>query len=173
VTTSQSDALVERIKTHYPDLSEAAQSIANFLQRDPMALVSLSVAELAAQTGTSKATVSRFFRQLGYASHQKAKQSLLFQRSAGYPVHEAVQSATDHVAQDHALISQTFANLPAASLNNVVERICSAKRVILIGYRNSFPVALHFRQQLRQLRTRTPLSSIWANYRRRYGRFDA
>lgn len=149
---AQADGLTQRISAHYPQLSESGQAIANYLQRNPFAVASLSVADLAQQTNTSKATVSRFFRQLGYASHQEAKQTLLARRVDGLPIHQSSDPATGSLEQDCEHIVQTMRGISDQTIENVVQRICSARRIVLIGYRNSFPVALHFRQQLKQVR---------------------
>ena len=101
------------IEKNYPNLSPSARSIANYLQQHPLAIVSQTSAEIADNTNTSKATVSRFFRQLGYDSQQGAKQE---------------------------------------TLNEISKQLAKASRVTLIGFRNAYPLALHFRQQLQQVR---------------------
>ena len=77
---ADNNGVLARIRDKYTDLSPSARAIANYLQQFPLTIISDSTAEIAAKTNTSKATVSRLFRQLGYASHQDAKQDVVLQR---------------------------------------------------------------------------------------------
>lgn len=139
------------IEQNYPNLSPSARSIANYLQQHPLAIVSQTSAEIAEHTHTSKATVSRFFRQLGFESQQDAKQAQLQLRQNGVPVLTQGHSI-DQTAEELKNLSQTFEGLHADILNDVCAQLANASRVTLIGFRNSYPVALHFRQQLQQIR---------------------
>ncbi|RNF50528.1 MurR/RpiR family transcriptional regulator [Marinomonas hwangdonensis] len=139
------------IEQTYPTLSPSARSIANYLQQNPLAIVSQTSAEIAENTHTSKATVSRFFRQLGYESQQGAKQAQLALRESGVPIFTQ-GSSLDQTAQELKNLSLTFEGLRPDTLNEISERLANAKRVTLIGFRNAYPLALHFRQQLQQVR---------------------
>ena len=68
--------VLNQIEKHYALLSPAGKRIAQYLQQTPLAVISQSTAQIAEKTQTSKATVSRFFRQLGFDSHQQAKDTL-------------------------------------------------------------------------------------------------
>lgn len=139
------------IEQNYPSLSPSAQAIANYLQQHPLAIVSQTSAEIAEQTGTSKATVSRFFRQLGFESQQDAKQSQLALRQSGVPL--LTQGTTiDQTAEELKNLSLTFEGLRPETINEVSTQLAKASRVTLIGFRNAYPIALHFRQQLQQVR---------------------
>ena len=153
---SKNVSLTNRIEQHYATLSRAGQSIANYLQLHPLAITSMSVTELSRASGTSKATVSRFFRQLGYESHQDAKKQLLAKRTAGFPIADS-ESKPDGLQQEFAQelenVKRTLDGITEQSLNAIAERLANAKRVLLIGYRNSYPLALTFSQQLKQIRS--------------------
>ena len=47
----------------------------------------------------------------------------------------------------------TFDGIPLDTLKEVARLLASAKQVTLIGFRNAYPIALHFRQQLKQIRS--------------------
>lgn len=149
---NDSISLMSKITAHYPKLSASAQNIANYLQQHPMAVVSYSVAELASKTNTSKASVSRFFRQLGYQSHQEAKQAMLAKRASGFPVGSEFTSTNTAINNEIDNLRRSLQAIPETNLHDVSLNIAQAKRVLLIAYRNSFPVALNFRQQLKQIR---------------------
>ncbi len=148
--------LLERIAEHYPSLSPSAQTIANYLQTNPLAVITQSTALLAENTNTSKATVSRFFRQLGFASHQEAKLALDTLREEGVPL---ARSPADAPMLDSELnnINSTFSNIDENQLKAIAAEFISSRQVHIIGFRNGFPLALHLRQQLKQIRANVHL----------------
>lgn len=156
---SSEQNVLSRIEQHYPSLSPTAQNIANYLQQHPMATVTLSVAEIANETNTSKATVSRFFRQLGYDSHQDARQAMLSKRATGYPIAHSADTSNYLNAELHNLES-TFGPIEESQLDSLAKTISEAKRVVLIGYRNNYSLALTFRQQLKQMRPHVHLYPV-------------
>ena len=148
---ADNNGVLARIRDKYTDLSPSARAIANYLQQFPLTIISDSTAEIAAKTNTSKATVSRLFRQLGYASHQDAKQDVVLQRDAGIPVKQTL-TQHDYVAAELGNLQRTLESIPAEEINQIADILAKAPRITLIGYRNSYPVALHCRQQLKQIR---------------------
>ncbi len=148
--------LLERIAEHYPSLSPSAQTITNYLQTNPLAVITQSTALLAENTNTSKATVSRFFRQLGFASHQEAKLALDTLREEGVPL---ARSSADAPMLDSELnnINSTFSNIDENQLKAIAAEFISSRQVHIIGFRNGFPLALHLRQQLKQIRANVHL----------------
>lgn len=145
--------ILERIAVNFADLSPTARRIASYIQQNPLALLSMSVSELAAATHTSKATVSRLFRQLGYDSHQQAKQALLNSRMKGFPVASKATSDESHLENELLNIQKSFQELSCEYTAKLGALLASANRVYIVGFRNAYPLALHFRQQLMQIRT--------------------
>ncbi|RDV27520.1 MurR/RpiR family transcriptional regulator [Alteromonas aestuariivivens] len=144
--------LLALIEQHYPALPPSSRAIANYLQKNPLAMLSQSVADIAGNTSTSKATVSRFFRQLGFESHQDAKQNYLALRQSGVPL-ETATAPTDQAKQELANLQLTYHNLDSEALQVITEKLATASRITVIGFRNAYPMALHFRQQLKQIRS--------------------
>ncbi len=142
---------ITRIEQLYPSLSPNGRKIANYLQQQPIAILSNSVAEIALQTHTSKATVSRFFRQLGYESHQDVKLELRSLRESGYPLFTQYND-NNYIQQELQQVARGLESLDQQQLDNLVEAILYAPKICIIGFRNSFPVAMHLRQQLLQVR---------------------
>ena len=149
---SQPHNILALIEQRYAELSPSARTIANYIQQHPIAVISLSLAELAQASHTSKATVSRFFRQLGFSSHAQAKETLLALRAHGQPV-DTQAADTDYVEQELNNLTRTYQALDEATLQRVASQLASASRITLIGFRNAYPAALHFRQQLKQIRS--------------------
>ncbi len=144
--------LLGLIEQQYPSLSPSARQIAAYVQQHPIALVSKSTAEIARLSGTSKATVSRFFRQLGFESHQDVKDAMLSMREKGLPL-PLDENQPDHYQQEIRNLAMTFDGLKPDSVDQVVSLLADSERITLIGYRNAYPLALHFRQQLKQVRS--------------------
>lgn len=159
IHVSSAQSLLSLIEQHYPSLSPTARNIANYVQQHPMAVVTLSVADIARATATSKATVSRFFRQLGYDSHQDAKQAMLSKRATGYPIADSANTS-DYLANEIGNLETTFAHIDEAQLDTIASQLSVARRVILIGFRNSYSLALTFRQQLKQMRPHVHLYPV-------------
>jgi len=145
--------ILERIAVNFAELSPAARGIATYIQQNPLTLLSMSLAELATATQTSKASVSRLFRTLGYASHQEAKQALLLSRTKGFPVPSSSVNDQSYLANEMQNIQQSFQDLSSQYTAEIGALIANARHVYIVGFRNAYPIALHFRQQLMQIRS--------------------
>lgn len=148
---NQPTTFLVRIEHNYEGLSPNARKVADYLQQNPLDVINTSVAEIASITGTSKATVSRFFRQLGYESHLDVKKELRSLRASGYPV-ITEQTDNDFVTQELERVRQTWNNVKPEDIDWFTDKLCTSSRITVIGFRNSYPMALHFRQQLLQIR---------------------
>ncbi|MBO1268652.1 MurR/RpiR family transcriptional regulator [Arthrobacter cavernae] len=144
----------ERIERHYPELGPQEQKAADTLLDRLGDLAVYNAAELAQLSGVSKATMSRLFRRLGFADFNEVKEHTRALRSSGVPL--AAQDADGglplHLALEQQSLQRLFENLDESRLQSITGQLATAERVLLIGFRNSFPVALHLRQQLLQCR---------------------
>lgn len=144
--------LLERIANGFSALSPNARTIAGYIQQHPYSVLSMSMAELAEETQTSKATVSRFFKQLGYESHQQVRQDLVTSRDKGFPVSSSLGTDQTYLNNELNNIQQTLNDIPKDTLSELGKKIAVAERIFIVGFRNSYPMAMHFRQQLMQIR---------------------
>ena len=144
-------SFIQRIEQNYAELPPNARKIADHLLHNASDVVSYTVAELANITHTSKATVSRFFRQLGYDSHGDVKHEMNELRAAGYPISIKASEVSGFKAEINRL-KLTYENIDKQQIDALVDKIIASKRITLIGFRNSYPMALHCRQQLQQIR---------------------
>ncbi len=135
----------------YTRLSPSARNVADFLQQHPLATVTMSLVEIADKAKTSKASVSRFFRQLGFDSHLEARKAMLKQREAGLPIAGVVEE--NAVEQERDNLNATLKQLPDEQIKRIAQLILNAKRVIVYGARTSYPVAMTLCQQLKQVRS--------------------
>ncbi|MDX6019084.1 MurR/RpiR family transcriptional regulator [Scandinavium sp. V105_16] len=150
--------LDERLRACFNELSPQEQRVASFIMDHFDDLVGYNSAELARLSGVSKATVSRLFRHLGYERFKDMRDELRTLRQSGMPLtgeRDAVQGNTllaRHYKQEMANLTQWVNALDASLFDEVIAALASARRVFIVGLRNSAPVALHLRQQLMQSR---------------------
>ncbi|MCL9672484.1 MurR/RpiR family transcriptional regulator [Citrobacter sp. MNAZ 1397] len=147
-----------RLRECYNELSPQEQRVASFIMDHFDDLMSYNSAELARLSGVSKATVSRLFKRLGYDRFKEMRDEVRTLRQSGMPLTEnrdAVQGNTllaRHYKQEMANLTQWVNSLDAVQFADVVQALGAARRVFILGLRNSAPVALHLRQQLMQIR---------------------
>ncbi len=150
--------LDERLRSHYPQLSPQEQRVGDFVFDHFDDLISYNSAELARLSGVSKATVSRLFKRLGYEKYKDMRDELRTLRQSGMPLtdnRDAVQGNTllaRHYKQEMANLTQWVNEVDTTQFGEVVQHLANSKRVFVVGLRNAYPVALHFRQQLLQAR---------------------
>lgn len=149
--TNQTDSLSERITDHYEQLSHSGRRIADYLQGHPDKIVMQSTAQIAIACDVSKTTVSRFIRQLGYKDHLALREEVIAQREQGVPVLTS-EIADPSIRHEVSALEQLWSQLANMDMTRLIQPIANARRVVVIGYRNSYPVALHLRQQLMQCR---------------------
>ncbi|UVO07501.1 MurR/RpiR family transcriptional regulator [Pectobacterium polonicum] len=153
----------ERLRDRYSELSPQEQRVADFIFDHFDDLISYNSAELARLSGVSKATVSRLFKRLGYPSYRDMRDELRTLRQSGMPLadnRDAVQGTTllaRHYKQEMANLTQWINQIDPVQFGAVIQALMQAQRLCLIGLRNSYPVALHLRQQLLQIRQQVTL----------------
>lgn len=153
------EPLDERLKGQYVTLSPQEQRVADFIFDHFDDLISYNSAELAQLSGVSKATVSRLFKRLGYEKYKDMRDELRTLRQSGMPLtdqRDAVQGNTllaRHYKQEMANLAQWVNTLDTRQFADVIHAMVQARRIMIIGMRNSWPVALHLRQQLLQARS--------------------
>lgn len=147
--------LSARISATYVELSPQEQRAADFMRDHLADLAVYNATEVATLSGVSKATVSRLYRRLGFESAEQLRDHVRMLRGA-----PQVVGATDfdrHLEQEVANLRAALAGL---SLDEPARAIASARRVLVVGFRNSYPLALHLRQQLAQARDGVELAPL-------------
>ncbi|MCU1423015.1 MAG: RpiR family transcriptional regulator [Microbacteriaceae bacterium] len=146
--------LSERLEATYAELSPQEQRAADFMRGHLDDLAVYNATEVAGLSGVSKATVSRLYRRLGFRGADELREHLRTVRGA--PRADAVAHPDDALEQEIANLRAVAALdlAPAATL------IAEARRVVVIGFRNSYPVALHLREQLAQARDLVSLAPL-------------
>ncbi|MHB1171431.1 MAG: MurR/RpiR family transcriptional regulator [Lacisediminihabitans sp.] len=147
-----------RIDESYQELSPQEQRAADFMRDHLADLAVYNATEVARLSGVSKATVSRLYRRLGFGSAEQLRDHVRALRGAGTPL------ASDTPVSFPAHLEQELANLRLAlagiDLMPAAQLIAGARRVLVVGFRNSYPMALHLRQQLAQARDTVELAPL-------------
>lgn len=167
-------ALEAQIQRSYAALSGAEKKLADVLLTQQKALMSYSATELAELAGVSKASAARFFRRLGYADFSAFRQALREQVSEQSPLylmeHASLPGAADgartvaspapamfaalqaHVQRDSQRLVALCDQLGEHTLETTLDKLVNARRVWVVGYRNSYMLAYYASALLSQSR---------------------
>ena len=152
------EALAARIEKTYRDLAPQEQRAADFMRDHLADLAVYNATEVARLSGVSKATVSRLYRRLGFENADELRDHVRALRASGTPIASVTPTSYgEHLDRELANLRAALVGLdlaPAAAL------IAGARRVIVVGFRNSYPMALHLRQQLAQARDGVVLAPL-------------
>ena len=151
-----------RIRDHYAELPSSERRIANLILEFPGDVAAYSATELAELAKSSKAAFTRLTRRLGFSSFEEARRSARNAREWGSPLYMLSHQTDapvptdsqlkDHLESDFANMARTFDGLDSAEIDEIVEAIVKARRVWLVGYRNSHFLASYTRWQFIQVR---------------------
>lgn len=146
-----------QIRQEYDQLSPTEKRVASFILDHLDDLATYNSVELSRQCDTSKATISRLFRRLGYSSFKEVREELRRLRQSGVPLpgpklNSEASLVDRHLVSEMKNLKRLQALAQSSLLADIIEQLDAAKRIAVIGFRNSYPVALHLRQQLIQIR---------------------
>ncbi|WNL38339.1 MurR/RpiR family transcriptional regulator [Halomonas sp. PAMB 3232] len=156
----------QRIAAQFESLSAQEQRVASFILDHFDDLAVYSAADLARLTGVSKSTVSRLFKRLGFESFRNVKTHARQLRNLGVPLviesddmaEEGGGALARHLQREQENLQRGLGRLDTGDIASAVDALCSARQVVVMGFRNSYPLALHFRQQLIQARAQVRLA---------------
>ncbi len=139
-----------RIKSMYGNMGSAEKKVADWIMKNPGAVIDRSIIELARLTGASEATIARFSRRLGYAGFSEMKISVARDSSGESKViHEKVSksdSCLEIFGKVVSGIDETLMHtrniLDPEQLQHAAEAIHNARKVLVIGLGASASVAM-------------------------------
>lgn len=156
-------AFLGEIRAALPGLPPSQEALAQLALADPIGAARLTITEFAQRTGTSAATVTRFYRQLGLQSYGQLKLELATaaQELSGRPDQTISGDITpddslDQVVQklgkaDALTVAETTARLDRDALETTVAAVAAADQVITFGVGTSSTVAAYLQHKLRSL----------------------
>lgn len=143
-------AIRERLRAELAAFSPAERRVASAVLRDPVAVIHLSVTELAAIAETSPATVVRMCVTIGLRGFQDLKIRLA---SESIPAAQSIVGAiesTDGIAEltgkvlegTARALTEAARTIDVAVMGEIVDRILGARRVMFGAVGTSAPLAL-------------------------------
>ena len=158
-----------RLQACYDSLPGSERPLADLLLTHPARLVTHTATELATEVAVSKAAVTRLIQRLGYTGYASARAEARSAQQWGSPVYlEAPHTAAlpgrdglaDHMAADQQLLARTLGGVTDADLSAAVQALATARRVVVIGFRNSAWLAMYARTQIGLLRPGVDLAPL-------------
>ena len=179
-------SLREQLRQFRPDMPPGEGAIADLILNFPGELAGYSASELALLAKTSKATVSRFVRRLGFDKFEDMRRLIRAESEAGSPLfltrgggQTTMPQASDLQAAIARNTSETLAGFDEARLDRLAARVLSSRQVWIIGYRHGHFLAGYLRWSLAHARNGvhllpravrlwgkvwlTPVRTIWSS----------
>lgn len=166
---AQPNALEDRIRAKYERLPGSEIAVADVLLNHPGRLATHSATELATDAGASKAAVTRLIQRLGYTNYAAARAEARDAQQWGSPVYLEASAPVgqgrhsafaSHMAADQKILARTLAALTERDLDGAVEALAAARRVVVIGFRNSAWLAMYARSHIGLLRPGVELAPL-------------
>lgn len=151
-------SLAQSIHDQYDSLPVGERKFADILLEIEGELASYSATELAARAGVSKATATRLVRRLGFDDYLQMRQQAREAKRSGSPLASLSALAGErgtlgaHLEHDVACLVQTFDGASADRVRCAIEILTTARRIWVIGFRNSHALALYARELLVQVK---------------------
>lgn len=153
-------SLRDQLRQARPDMPPGEAAIADLILNFPGELAGYSASELAQLAKTSKATVSRFVRRLGFDKFEDMRRLIRTESEVGSPLflaRQAEEGTLPNVSNLQAAIirntCETLANLDGSQLDHLAARAMSARQVWIIGFRHGHFLAGYLRWSLAHARS--------------------
>ncbi len=141
------DKISLKIKMLYNEMGKAEKRIADWIEKNPGKIVSLSIVELAELSKCGEATIVRFSKRLGLSGYQELKISLAAE-NGGSPVSTNIHADDtpyqmyEKVCNDiYMSLEKTKLSLSPDSLLLAAQKICAADKIVVFGLGNSASIA--------------------------------
>lgn len=153
--------IVDAICASYDGLSDTEKKVADFIIQNIDEVARLSVRDIAAQSETSSATVSRFVRHVGYDSFSELRLAIASDQSGVDQnddttvtevsldnIDASINYILDNKVQE---LSGTAAQLDAAKIRKAMDLIMGSSNILFAAVGNSIPICSNFAFRLGQI----------------------
>jgi DNA-binding MurR/RpiR family transcriptional regulator len=153
--------LEKRIQARYDAMPGSERALADLILEYPGDILLHSATSLSERARVSKAAVTRFVKRLGYDDYRELQREVREAQEAGEPIYLNTSLVTParegtslrrHLEQDLMNLRQTFEAIRPEHIDEVVAAVLAARRVWVIGFRNSHFFAGYVRRQFIQAR---------------------
>lgn len=152
------ESLTQSIHSMYRRLPERERRVADLILLHPPDLATQTATEVAQRAEVSNATVTRFFRRLGFESFDSARKAARQLRANGSPLYTSLSKGAESeflsmvLREEIAALESTLSSVNPVTLREIAEAIIKVKRVRVVGFRNSHALAQYIAAVLSQLR---------------------
>ncbi|WZL80980.1 MurR/RpiR family transcriptional regulator [Vallitaleaceae bacterium 9-2] len=149
--------VMEVIQENYNDIFSAEKKVADYVLKNPQDAVNATVAELAAKSGVSDATVVRMCRHLGYTGYYQFK--VMLAKYVGRYEEDNNESSNENEMNAMTKILNRYAesvveigeNIEDEVLHECIKLMNSCKQVHILAVGNTTPLALYMGFRLGRL----------------------
>jgi len=156
--------VVDLIRSQYGQLTITQQRVADFVLDHPQEASYLNSIQVSDRLGIAKATAVRFAQRLGFNGYGDFKEALEERARFQFTAVDRLRRPRGRVETVEAVISSVIDNdidnleklrtdIAAGTVDQVVTALAEARRVYVLGLRNSMSIAYFMWIGLRQLRT--------------------
>lgn len=139
--------IMVRIRFQLPSLPRAEKAVAEALLENPEAIINMTLANLARETGSSDASIIRFCKRMGYHGYSDFRQALLTMENDG---NEAQQEKIDLQDDMPTILKKVFQSnmqtltdtlsLVTSNYEKALNAMANAKSIHFFGVGDAFAV---------------------------------
>ena len=145
-------SIIIKIKSIYNQLTKTNKLISDFLINNPHSIYDINLKEMSSEVKVSEASIIKFCRLLGLKGFTDLKLSLIKEISLGLDLSDdnlSVSLNSNSISnyllkKDINNLTNTINNLDFYSLDQAIDKILKAKKIILVAVGSSFAVAYDF-----------------------------
>ncbi len=162
-------SVLDEISSCYNDLYDAEKRVADYIMLHSEKVVDMTVAELAEESGCSKATIVRLCKKCGCEGfyHLKIKMAKEMVAHSNVKISNEInvncleQSLQNILANKYEELKQTVLNIDTKMLTKMLNDIKKADTVLFAAQGNTIPVALDGAYKFSQIGIKAYTSTIW------------
>ena len=160
MTTEYQQSFESLINSFEGKLTDADQELIHIILGEPSEAVYLSSAELASKAAVHASTVVRLARKLGFDGfpdmRQKLRQDVEFKKNSSDKIRQRIDliekgsNLSDLIESEIAAIAAISNTVSQNQIDEVVNKIYTAKSIFIVGRGSAAPLMTHFERRLRR-----------------------
>lgn len=157
--------ILDKLHTMYTTFSLTEKKVADYILAHPKEIPNMTIADLALQSEVSEASISRFCRKIEVVGFHALKIELAqvtIPKLDPHPERSLLGQRLAHIKQNKIKeIEQTLMQLNEVDVQQTLNQIVQAKRVIFLAYGNTIPVAMDAAYRFNQIGIAANAYEIW------------
>lgn len=155
---ANSKSFLARVQGALGDMHPQERRLADLVLNFPGRLAGYTASEIAQLADVSNATVSRFFRKIGYQSFEEARQAVRYEQDSGSAFLRLEtasgllpETVASYLEQSQENLRLTLGEIDLADLDALAKSVAQAPRVWILGFRSGQPFARYLGWQVSQI----------------------